>query len=360
MRIGIIGSGQLGWMLIQEGAKFSHEFAVLDTYPGPASNLCNAFYMPGNFQEFVDSCDIVTYEFENGDMQAMLESDRQGKLFPGMLPVKLKKSRIEEKEFLRKNGIPVADFESANSFSEAIERSGKFEKSVIKTSAEGYDGKGQFVRKRGDPPAGGDEERDYIIEEFVDFRHEASIIIARGRDGETMAFPPSRNRHLHGMLLSTEAPCEDDGMTEIAATLAEKLDYTGVLGVEFFVTDNGPIVNEFAPRVHNSGHNTLSGYHVSQFEQHIRAITGMPLGDTKNLECTGIVNIIGEALTDVQASEILKIKGTKLYDYGKEPRKRRKIGHVNLTVENAEVLSAGIGEVMRIVYGGKEEELLSP
>ncbi len=360
MRIGIIGSGQLGWMLIVEGSKFGHDFAVLDTYPGPAGRLLNFFYKPEEYREFVDSCDIVTYEFENGDMRAMLESEKQGKLFPGLLPVRLKKSRIEEKEFLRKNGIPVAEFVSAGSFSEAMDKSGKFAKSVIKTSSGGYDGKGQITRKREDPPPTGGEDTEYIIEEFVDFRYEASVIIARGRDGQTRAFPPSRNRHLHGMLLSTEAPCEDDGMTEIATLLAEKLDYTGVMGVEFFVTNDGPVVNEFAPRVHNSGHNTLSGHHVSQFEQHIRAITGMPLGNTVNLQCTGIVNIIGNSLTGTQVSGILQIPGTKLYDYGKEPRKRRKIGHVNVTGEDKEVLSGRIKDVMKIVYGGQEEETLRP
>ncbi len=360
MKIGIVGSGQLGWMMIQEGSKFGFEFAVLDSVRGAAASICSEFYGPEEYGSFVRNCDLVTFEFESGDWNAIKEASRQGKLLPGLISVELKTDRIMEKTYLKEKGIPVADFIPAHGFIDAQEKSARFSKSVIKVSRGGYDGKGQYVRNRGDPVQPADDTADYIVEEFVNFSHEASVIVARKKNGEMRSFPPSLNMHLHGMLLWAMSPYQDSGMTAIAENIARELDYVGVISVEFFVTDRGPIVNEFAPRVHNSGHPTLSGYRTSQFEQHVRAITDLPLGSTEAFSHAGMVNVIGINLTEKQFRDILSIDGTKIYWYGKEQRKRRKLGHVNVTADSQSVLRERIETVLKIVYNGKQEEILRP
>ena len=157
---------------------------------------------------------------------------------------------------------------------------------------------------------------------------------------------------LNGILINSFAPSEDNGMFEISRKLVQSLNYTGVMGIEFFIVDGKPFINEFAPRVHNTGHHTLMGSSISQFEQHIRAISGLPVGTPELLRPSGIVNIIGTELNNIRKISILKVGGTQIYWYGKgEVRRKRKMGHVNCISDSREGMSVKLGQVMAIVYG---------
>ncbi len=348
--LGIVGTGQLGWMMILEGRKLNIEFNVIGSDPqAPASRIAGKFYHNKDYKEFVDNCDIITPEFEHVDRRILEYAEKQGKLYPNTKSLDLKLERHREKIYLSDIGIPVADFYVAEDAASALTFSEKFEESIIKTSKGGYDGKGQFHKKRGDnPELPGDQ--FYVVEKFIPFDFEASIIVARTKDGRIFFNQPSYNYNQDGILLYNYAPCDDYGMREKASVLVEKLDYVGVMGIEFFIKDGKSIVNEFAPRVHNSGHHTLSGSTISQFEQHIRCVLDLPMHVPGLLAHSGIINILGREINDSLAVRILSIPGTLLYNYGKKPLPRRKVGHVNVTASSNEELLRRLLEVKRIIY----------
>ncbi len=351
MRIGILGSGQLGFMMILESRNLGYEFATFDIQPGPSRAISDAYFGPGSEKDFVDSCDIVTFEFEHVSETALMLANQEEKLVPGIRSVDLKRDRLREKTFLREGGFPIADFEPAYSAEEALRKSRRFGRSILKMTTGGYDGKGQFRVDWGKSSSYEVPDASYVVEELVDFDHEASLILARDSSGKKVSFEPAINVNHRGILLTSSTPAKDHGMGQIAGKLADRLDYRGVLAVEFFVKDGVPIVNEFAPRVHNSGHHTLHGSSVSQFEQHIRAIAGLPLIKPKLFQPSGIVNIIGREMNDHLRRKILSVEGTRLYWYGKEPRRARKLGHVNIIADSGEELEKKIGAVKDIIYG---------
>lgn len=348
--LGIVGTGQLGWMMILEGRKLNIEFSVIGSDPeAPASRIADKFYYNKEYREFVDHCDIVTPEFEHVDRQILEYAEMHGKLFPNTKALDLKLERHREKMYLRDIGIPVADFYVAEDAARALAFSEKFADSIIKTSKGGYDGKGQFRKKKGENiELPGDQ--IYVVEKFIPFDFEASIIVARTREGRIFFNQPSYNYNQDGILLYNYAPCDDYGMREKASILVEKLDYVGVMGIEFFIKDGKSIVNEFAPRVHNSGHHTLSGSNISQFEQHIRCVIDLPMNEPGLLTHSGIMNILGVEIDEALERRILSIPGTLLYNYGKKALPRRKVGHVNVTAASNEELLRRLLDVKRVIY----------
>ncbi len=360
MKVGIIGSGQLGWMTIIEGRRLPNEYYVLDEGKGPAARIADGYFPVGSFREFVDRCDVVTYEFEHVNEQALRYASRSGKLSPGMEPIRLKRERILEKEFLRDEGFPVADFHIAEDADEAKRLAARFEQAVIKSSKGGYDGKGQVYTDSSTLPALelGISDR-FVVEERVDFEAEASVIASRSPDGTFRCHRPSFNLNRKGMLFYNAAPYADHGMRKIASALMEKLNYVGVMGIEFFIRDGKAIINEMAPRVHNTGHHTLHGSSISQFEQHIRAITGLPIHEPELFVPSGVLNIVGRGIDRALEERILSVPGTSVYWYGKEGiRRRRKVGHINITANTLPSLRRKTEELEEIVYEGRPDDYL--
>ncbi len=353
VNIGIIGSGQLGWMMIMEGRKLGNSYFVLDDRPGPAAKIADGYMPMQDHRSFVDVCDVVTYEFEHVSEAALVYAEKTGKLRPSLDAVTLKRERTAEKEFLVRNNLPTGRFAIAEGKEEAVSAAREFGRAVIKSSRGGYDGKGQFYirdaeRIQTDLPEG---ER-FVVEEFVDFDYEASIIASRGLDGSMHFHTPSLNVNEAGILFYNEAPADDCGMKDIASRLMKTLDYVGVMGIEFFIKSGTALINEFAPRVHNSGHHTLHGSSVSQFEQHLRAITGMPISPPVLFRSSGIVNAVGVELGKEMEKTLLGIPETHVYAYGKgELRRRRKMGHVNINASDLSMLEERRKKVIEIIYG---------
>lgn len=343
----ILGGGQLGWMMVLEGLKFPLSFYVYGDREDPACKIANCF--KEEYRKVIEECDVVTYEFEHVDDQPLELARDLNKLVPGINAVELKRARHLEKEFLRREGLPVPRFVTVRGGDEALRilRDEFNGTGVIKRSKGGYDGKGQFfIRGDAEKYSFLREENDYfVVEELVNFDYEASIIAVR-RGNEFRAYPPTFNYNEKGILVYNYGPFGNEEMVKIAEELTRRLNYTGVMGIEFFVKDGKVLINEFAPRVHNTGHYTLDGAEVSQFEQHVRALAGLELGSTSVLTFSGMVNILGIANPPM---EILRI-GT-VYWYGKsEARKRRKMGHVNVLGGDLAEVKEKIENVMNILY----------
>ncbi|WP_457797199.1 5-(carboxyamino)imidazole ribonucleotide synthase [Methylocystis sp. S23] len=345
--IGILGGGQLARMLALAGARIglkSHVYSpVADD---PAFDVCAArtkadFLDEAALAAFAESVDVVTYEFENVPARTaeVLEAHRPVRPNPKILA--LTQDRLVEKQFVRSLGIataPFADVSDVDSLARTVAELGR--PSILKTRRFGYDGKGQTKIAEGADLAGAFKALGHapcILEAFVPFAKEISVIAARGLDGAFRAYDVCENRHEHHILATTTAPAEIGDATARAATgmaraIADAADYVGVIAVEMFVVSDAHgerlVVNEIAPRVHNSGHWTLDGAVTSQFEQHMRAIAGMPLGAARRHGGKVVMrNLIG-AEADKWA-EILAEDGACLHLYGKtESRPGRKMGHV--------------------------------
>ncbi|WP_448587823.1 5-(carboxyamino)imidazole ribonucleotide synthase [Thermocrinis sp.] len=340
MRIGILGGGQLGWMTILEGRKLGFEFLVLDkSTSSPACKISDLCFDYEKVDEFVKLCDVITYEFEHIPDEVLEKTSYL--TLPSVEVLKLKKSKVEEKVFLRKRGYPVPNFTVATN--EDLERAADmFELPVVvKSESLGYDGKGQYlIKEKGklkDVKSNHPQGR-FLVEEFVDFDFELSIIGVRNAKGEALIYPPTINHHEEGILIynkSTDLAFPE--AKEITKSLIEELNIVGLLCVEFFYTKDGKLlINEIAPRAHNTGHYTLDGSYTSQFENLIRAITGLPLGSTKLKSPSGMINIIGKSYEEMDIRKVLSVDGAKLYWYGKEKRYRRKMGHVNVVGSSQE------------------------
>lgn len=356
MKVGILGGGQLGWMTVLEGRKLGHEFYVLDKSPNsPAVRVADGWYPPNRAREFSDRCDVITYEFEHIDENVLSSLGKD--TTPPLEVLRLKKSRILEKRFLLYHGYPVAPFEVLRT-RELTQL--EFRKTLVaKAQSLGYDGKGQYVIESPEDLKpllenhGPDEE--FLVEEFVDFSAEVSLIGVRDYEGRVEMYPVSFNYHREGILLYNYAPYDtplESRLKDIVSRLMEDLKVVGLLAVEFFITKEGePLVNEFAPRPHNTGHYTLDGAYTSQFENLLRAITGLPLGSTDLKLPTGMVNLLGVSLEDFDVKELLSLPGVKLYWYGKEKRPKRKLGHVNVCGKSVEEVKEKMEVVLKSIYG---------
>lgn len=334
--IGILGGGQLGRMLSVAASRLGLRTHIFEPGAAPAADvahaLTNAPYDDHDaLRAFAGSVDVITYEFENVPTSALdlLESIRP--IRPNRKALAVSQDRLTEKTFLNDIGLataPFADVPTLADLTAAIDLIGR--PSILKIRRMGYDGKGQV--RIGDGPDDWTGAPS-VLEGFIDFSAEISVIIARGADGQVAAFDPGLNVHEGGILRTTTVPCglpaklTTDAVL-IAARIANALDYIGVMGVELFVTPQGLIVNEIAPRVHNSGHWTQAGCVVDQFEQHIRAVAGLPLGDGRRYADVVMENLIGTDMDRVP--DLLTTPGTQLHLYGKgDPRPGRKMGHIN-------------------------------
>lgn len=341
--IGILGGGQLGRMLSVAASRLGFRTHIYEPMENPpaahvADRLTTASYDDAEaLADFAASVDVITYEFENIPTAALDLLEAARPIRPNRRALAVSQDRIAEKDFLTGLGLTTAPYAAVNGMGDlqaALARIGT--PAILKTTRLGYDGKGQArlnatedaeaaLAAMADAPA--------VLEGFVSFSHEVSVIAARGLDGSVACYDPGENVHRDGILHTTTiparlTPAQRTDAVLLAAKILNALDYVGVMGVELFVTPQGLLVNEIAPRVHNSGHWTQNGCAIDQFEQHIRAVTGWPLGDGSRHSDVVMENLIGDDVLRVPA--IARERNAALHLYGKsEARTGRKMGHVN-------------------------------
>ncbi|ARD85025.1 phosphoribosylaminoimidazole carboxylase ATPase subunit [Ferroplasma acidiphilum] len=358
MKVGIIGSGQLGYMMINTMRRYPIEFYVIDDNKGPSAFIADKFFDVSQYKEFVDSCDYVTYEFEHIDKNILEYADSKGKLRPSIKAVELKQDRSLEKKYLKDHGFPIADYEYAETYRDAFNKAKNFGKAVIKSCKGGYDGKNQYFI---DNSSRFEEHPDipYVVEKFIDYEYEASIIAVRDANGKFYHFEPSFNYNQNGILIYNISPIGNTiEMIDIAKKLMDSLEYIGVMGIEYYVVDGKVIINEYAPRVHNTGHHTLTGSSISQFEEHILAVAGMNIVRPDLFVPSGIVNIIGTDIKE-KIGPVLNLGNTNIYWYHKnEVRGKRKMGHVNVYGESYNAVEQKIREIIEILYGDRLEDFI--
>ena len=357
MTIGILGGGQLGYMLALAGYPLDFHFRFLDPSPqapvGRIASRVTAEYTDFEaLEKFAHGLALVTYEFENVPVEAARFLQKLVPVYPSTQALETAQDRRSEKDLLQKLGIPTTEFAAVNSADELDQAVSKIGvPAVLKTCRLGYDGKGQWVLRTGK-----DIERvkkeipsvPLMLEKFVNFSRELSILAVRARDGATSFYPLVENHHRSGILRLSLAPAPRLAETlqreaeKAARQILEALDYVGVLAIELFECDGRLLANEMAPRVHNSGHWTIEGAVTSQFENHLRAVSGLPLGVTRTLGFSAMLNLIGE-LPD--ASELLAVPDAHLHLYGKSSRPGRKVGHVTLRADSVEQLEQRLGQL---------------
>jgi len=342
--IGIIGGGQLGRMLAMAAARLNFRTIILEPQADcPAAQVANrqivaAYDDPSALEELATVCDVVTYEFENVPVSAAEALAQTVPVYPPPKALEAAQDRLVEKRFINDCGIPTAKFHAIDSQADLEAALADFGgQGVLKTRRLGYDGKGQKVfRSAADSADGAFAELGsvpLILESFVAFEREISVIAARATDGSVACYDPAENVHRNGILHTSTVPASITDATAAAAReAAEKilttLGYVGVIGIEFFALADGSLIaNEMAPRVHNSGHWTEAACVISQFEQHIRAVSGLPLGNADRHSDCVMQNLIGDDILDLP--DWLKRRDTLVHLYGKtESRPGRKMGHV--------------------------------
>jgi 5-(carboxyamino)imidazole ribonucleotide synthase len=343
--IGILGGGQLGRMLAVAASRLGLKAHIFEQGANPpagqvADQVTTASYEDeAALRRFAQSVDVITYEFENIPTSALDILEQIRPIHPGRLALAISQDRLSEKEFLTGLGLKVAPYANVTSAAEAEAAAQSIgTPSILKTRRMGYDGKGQVRLKNVS-----DMEQAWqamqgapsVLEGFINFSHEVSVIAARTSDGQVACYDPGENVHREGILHSTTVPASLSAAQRMDAVLLagqilNALDYVGVMGVELFVTADGLIVNEIAPRVHNSGHWTQNGCDICQFEQHIRAVAGWPLGDGSRHSDMRMENLIG---ADMDRVPELRKTNAALHLYGKsEVKPGRKMGHVNFRI----------------------------
>lgn len=387
MTVGILGGGQLGRMLALAGIPLGLRFRFLDPDPhAPSAQVAEQILAPYDDPAALDKlaagADVVTYEFENVPSQVAQRLEAHAKVHPPALALATLQDRLLEKNLFVECGVEVPKFIPVSTREELIAAAERLAPQdvgpcglVIKSRRMGYDGKGQAVLRppesgTGIPPvseqinsiwpdlAQSAASGGLIIERFINFSRELSLIGVRGRDGATRFYPLVQNRHSRGVLRTTIAPAADlapglqQAAEDRARAIMQKLDYVGVLAIEFFESadrkDGVPVLlgNEMAPRVHNTGHWTIEGAPTSQFENHLRAILRLPLGDTTPRQPCAMVNILGRF---PRTQDILSIPGAHFHHYGKAERPGRKVGHVTILADSHEQLPGLIQRVERLL-----------
>lgn len=355
--IGILGGGQLGRMLVKSGTDYGFEFSAIDpSGEAPIKKYIQKFTRGSitdyhEVMSFGKGCDVITIEIENVNTDALFELEKQGvKVYPQPRVIELIKDKAIQKKFYKENNIPTAPFEIVNSRAEVEALAHKIP-IVNKLAREGYDGRGvQVIRTKADLSKAFDTLG--IVEDLILFEKEISVIVARNTKGEISVFPAVELvfHTEHNLVEYLFAPAEiskeiEQKAEKIAIDVIKKLDMVGILAVELFVTKGGEVlVNEVAPRPHNSGHQTIEANITSQYEQHLRAILGMPLGSTEALTPSAMVNLLGEEGYIGPAiyqglEEVMKEKGVHVHLYGKaETRPFRKMGHITITESDPQKL----------------------
>jgi 5-(carboxyamino)imidazole ribonucleotide synthase len=359
-RIGVLGAGQLGRMLGLAARALGLEVTFLDPTAGsPAAavgELIVADYADAAALTRIASADVVTFEFENVPVSAVQQLEQHTKVFPGSAALEVAQDRFGEKSCFRSLGIGTAPFEPVGTWAELQAALGRIGlPAVLKTRRFGYDGKGQaLLRSEADAQAAFERlgSAPLILEGFVKFQRELSVVAARSRTGEVACYPLVENHHTAGILRKTIAPAP--GVTtelqraanQHVEKLLAHLDYVGVLALELFEVDGELLANEIAPRVHNTGHWTIEGAQTSQFENHLRAILGLPLGQAEAISPCAMLNLIG---SKPDAAALLAVPDTHLHWYGKEPRPGRKVGHVTVRAPDVATLEQRVVELERLI-----------
>ena len=364
--VAVLGGGQLGRMLGLAGVAQGLTFRFLDPSPeAPAAAVgtlvTGALDSPAALDEVIRGAGVVTYEWEGVPADAARHVARTHRVAPGIRALEVSQDRAAEKSLFRILSIPtaaVANVDDRAGLDAAIAAVGL--PAVLKTRRGGYDGKGQCVlRSPADVESAWTELGGValILESLIAFRRELSIVAVRSDDGTTRCWPVVQNEHRNGILHITRAPApqwspELQAAAEShAIAVGDALDFVGVLCVELFETDDALLANELAPRVHNSGHWTIEGARTSQFENHLRAILGLPLGSTDAIGVSAMVNCIA---TMPDPARVLAIEGAHLHDYGKAPRPGRKLGHVTLTAADEASLAPRLAALLAIIDGPTE------
>jgi 5-(carboxyamino)imidazole ribonucleotide synthase len=345
MRIGIVGAGQLGQMLGFAGTRLNLEFTYLDpASDSPASIIGPVLNFPfdssAGLEQLASNIDVLTYEFENVPVEAIEKISNRVDIYPPPDALRHAQDRLNEKRLFEKLAIPIPAYAVINSEQDLYTAAHSFGLPlVVKTRRLGYDGKGQrMINNKSDITTAYQALSDspLIAEQWIAFDREVSAIGARNVDGEITVYPITENQHSKGILRVSRAPYTSQNIIDRAnrylISLLDDLQYVGVLALELFVQGDQIFANEFAPRVHNSGHWTIEGAVTSQFENHLRAILNMPLGDTSTVAHAGMVNLIGNI-----PENLASIEGTRvhLHDYGKKPRPGRKLGHITVLADSA-------------------------
>lgn len=360
IRLGIVGGGQLGRMIALSAAPLGVECRFIDPSPEAgarvaAEQLVAAYDDEQALAELAEWSDVITFEFENVPSAALDSIAGLAELAPSPRSLEVGQDRLSEKRMFERLGFGVADYRPVESLDELEIAFGSLAgPAILKTRRLGYDGKGQ-VRV-----AGVSELADAwtqvgsvpcVLERMVDFDCEISAIVVRAKNGETVSYPAAENVHRDGILETSVAPATvPEGLRERAAqcavAIAEELGHVGALAVEFLVAGDQLLINEIAPRVHNSGHWTLDGSGCSQFENHVRAVVGLPLGAVEPARTTTMVNLVGGLPA---AAELLAPPGTHLHDYAKAARPGRKLGHVNVVAaEDADEYDRACAQVLAL------------
>ncbi|GAA6199376.1 5-(carboxyamino)imidazole ribonucleotide synthase [Aquicoccus sp. SU-CL01552] len=344
--IGILGGGQLGRMLSVAASRLGFTTHIYEPGATPPAGQVAATVTTAGYDDtaalaaFAETVDVITYEFENIPTEALDLLEPLRPIRPGRKALKISQDRLVEKAFLSDLGLRTAPFaavDDAEDLAEALAEIGA--PAILKTRRFGYDGKGQariMTPEAAEQALADMAGAPAILEGFVEFSHEVSVIAARGADGSVACFDPGENVHEDGILRTTTlparlSPAQRTDAVLLAANILNALDYVGVMGVELFVTPAGLVVNEIAPRVHNSGHWTQNGCAVDQFEQHIRAVAGWPLGDGQRHSDVVMENLIGGDMDRVP--ELAGQPDTAIHLYGKaEVKPGRKMGHVNRVI----------------------------
>jgi len=375
--LGIIGGGQLGMMLTEAAKSMPLDISkviVLDpTENCPAAKvgaeqIVADFKDKSSIKELAERSDIITYEIESGDSAVLKSLEPTCEINPSPETLRIIQDKLTQKKFLNDNNIPVAKFSEIQSKSELEEKINEFGLPVLlKTRRDAYDGRGNFKINSSEQISDGlkiFEGKSLMVEEFIDFKMEVSVIAARSTTGEIQTYPVVENIHEDNILRMTIAPARiSDEVSKKAEEIAHKtmevLHGAGVFGIEMFVTnDDQLLINEIAPRVHNSGHHTLQSSKISQFEQHLRAIFGMKLGSTELLHPTIMYNILGpKSFTGKYKKPSLTITNSFLKMYGKlESKPKRKIGHVNLV----DVDNLGMENLLQTLTDLKKNIIVEP
>ena len=369
--LGILGGGQLARMLALAAAPLGVKTLVVDSAP----DACAAQVAPllaadwtdyAALEDFARQVDVVTFDFENVPAETAHWLAERVAVFPAPRALAVAQDRLAEKTLFRECGLDTPAFMAVDTRADldrALATIGA--PAILKTRRLGYDGKGQFrIRSRDDADAAwaalGAQAvaHGLILEAFVPFDRELSVIAVRGRDGDFRTWPLTQNWHTDGVLSLSLAPAPDVGdlqerATALARTLAERLTYVGVFALELFVKDGALLGNEMAPRVHNSGHWTIEGALTSQFENHVRAVLGMPLGDTSPRGLSAMFNWIGE-LPD--AVPVLQSTDAHWHDYGKQPRPGRKVGHATVGAPDAKRMAERLSAIAHALGRDQQAE----
>jgi 5-(carboxyamino)imidazole ribonucleotide synthase len=373
LTIGILGGGQLGYMLALAGYPLGLHFRFLDPSPeAPVGRIATRITAPftdhAALKKFAHGLQLVTYEFENVPVQTARFLAELVPVLPPPAALEAAQDRLAEKDLFRRLDIPITHFapvSDAKTLDAAVKEIGL--PAILKTCRMGYDGKGQWHLRTAEDiarartelagelsvPQKGDghspnRTAQFVLERFVPFTRELSILGVRGRTGETAFYPLVENHHRGGILRLSLAPAPrlDPAIRQSAEDATRRvfdaLKYVGVLAIEFFEHDGRLLANEMAPRVHNSGHWTIEGAVTSQFENHLRAVMDYPLGSTGAIGCSAMLNLIGEL---PEPAEVLAVRDAHLHLYGKYARAGRKLGHVTLRASSAEQLATRLGEL---------------